>query len=245
MSEIMTNLIKDRFNKMFEKQNKRKHYERSRGGVHASSLIMPSGSWCPREQIINYFKEADDYHYLPAKVIRRMVNGNSVHKKWQDLFKASGVSICSEQQFVNECVITGTPDSIINLDNTKYIVEIKSTNDKSFSSMTKLPVGTKRQIMYYMYLTGIPNGIVIYENTNDSDFEIYLVEYDIEFVKEYVVRQYEIKDGIKIYYNENRLPPKHARCTSDSTGRANSCACTELCFNTAKLEELVNENFRN
>lgn len=241
----MKETLKDRLNGLFKKDSKAQHFKKKRTGIHASALIIPEGSWCAREQIIKYFKGEDEYKYLPPKVLRRMQNGNSVHHKWQTLFQRTGVANRIEHQLLSNGIVTGTPDAVIELGKKRYVIEIKSTNDKSFSSMTKLPVGTKRQLMYYMYLTGIPNGIAIYENTNDSEFEIYLVDYDQEFIKKYVEREYEVKDGIKEYYQNSILPERHKRCTSDSTGRANSCSCTELCFDTNKLEELVDENFRN
>ena len=61
MSNIMKEMLKDKLNNLFKKYSKVKHKEKGRGGVHTSSLIIPDGSWCPREEIINYFKDGDDY----------------------------------------------------------------------------------------------------------------------------------------------------------------------------------------
>jgi hypothetical protein len=257
LSSVVKETIKDRLNKLFTKNSKQQHYKKNRTGIHASALIIPEGSWCPREQIIKYFKGKDEYKYLPPRVLRRMENGNSVHRKWQTLFINTKVAKRIEHQLLSNEIVTGTPDAIIELGRKRYVVEIKSTNDKSYSAMTKLPVGTKRQLMYYMYLVGVPNGIAIYENTNNSEFEIYLVEYDQEFIDKYIKREYEVKDGIKKYFNEEVLPKMHKRCTHKKAGRANSCNCTELCFNfsnyvdssnkinQSKLEELIDANFRN
>lgn len=245
MTNIMKDTIKDKIDNLFVKNNEIKHNKKQRGGIHTSSIIIPDGSWCPREEILNYFKDGDDYNYLPPRVIRRMENGNALHKKWQEMFERTGVAVKNEKQHYNNCYVTGTPDSVIELGNKRYVVEIKTTNEKNFKSMTKLPIGTKRQIEFYMYLTGIPNGIVIYENTNNNNYEIYLVDYDREFVRKYVARQYKVKDGILKYINKGILPEKHKRCTHKDAGRANSCAATKLCFETKKLEEIVDDDFRN
>lgn len=239
MSSLMQEMIKDKLDNLFKEHSKIRHKEQARGGVHTSSLIIPDGSWCPREEVLNYFKDGDDYKHLPVRVLRRMENGNAVHRKWQNIFEKTGVAKKIETQHFNKCYITGTPDGIIKLGNKKYVVEIKSTKQEKYESMTKLPVGTKRQIEYYLYLSGIPNGIVIYENTNNSEYQIYQVQFEPEFVRKYVERQYVVKKWIESYPEDYKLPEKHERCTYKSAGRANSCGATELCFNPKKVKELV------
>lgn len=243
--EMIKDMLYEEINNIFVDYSKKQHEKKQRGGIHTSSLIMPSGSFCVREQVINYFKNHDDYNPLPPHVVRRMENGTFIHRKWQTIFNETGKALRTEQQHFNDCYITGTPDIIAKLGNKKYVIELKSIKADRYETMTKLPVGTKRQLQYYEYLTGIPNGLAIYENTNTSDYRIYISNYDEEFVREYVERQYEIKKWVKKYLKDRKLPEKHERCTHKTAGRANTCGCTELCFNTNRLEEIVSENFGN
>ncbi|MGM0409146.1 MAG: hypothetical protein ACQEQF_00170 [Bacillota bacterium] len=236
--DLKEGMIKEKLDEAIIENNKIQYDKKQRGGIHASSIIMPEGSFCLREQVINYFVEKDEFMPLPPKTINRLENGNYLHEKWQDIFKNNGIADRIEKQHGNRFGTTGTPDIIANMWGKRYIVEIKTSKGEKFNSMTKLPIATKRQIQFYMYLTGIPRGFVIYENINTADYEIYFQEYEPDFVKKYIERESKIWEGINKFNKNGILPPQHDRCISRNAGRANTCNCTEYCFNKNKLGEL-------
>lgn len=65
------------------------------------------------------------------------------------------------------------------------IVELKSINNKNYEKLPKtLPKMEHRmQLQLYMYLTGIRQGVVYYENKDTQEQKYFYVEYNIEMVE--------------------------------------------------------------
>lgn len=124
----------------------------------------------------------------PARVIRIMENGNSMHERYQTWFKEMGILVDNEFSIkFPEYRISGRIDSIIttkdiipNIDDIA-IVELKSANEKKFKEMAKINEPHQdyyAQIQLYMELLKIPYGIIFIENKNTQEVLEFLVDYD-------------------------------------------------------------------
>lgn len=229
MNEIIKETIENKFNNMFLEARKKEQQDRT--GIHTTSIIATPGSFCYREQVLQYLFNNEKDIWLPARVVRRMRNGDYIHKKWQDLFNKTRNTYFTEDQFKSIVWgFTGSPDSIIEVLNRKWVVEIKSIKSDNYESMTKVPIGVERQIQMYMYLTAIPQGIVLYENTDTSEFKPWIVEYKPNLVSKYIIRLYKIKVLIDIYSVSERLPKRQEKCNFKDEGKAKRCEMSEVCF---------------
>ena len=95
--------------------------------------------------------------------------------------------------------------------------------------MTSHPSGRK-QMQFYMYLTGIHKGFVLCEDKNTQEFKIFLENYDPEIVKPFVERCKEIK------YRKQRalngfMVKRCKGCNKYTCKTAESCAMKDACYN--------------
>lgn len=166
-----------------------------RYGVHGSSVS--GGKMCLKKEVINImymrfkmkgkkvpnkiykaFKhiEAQENRSTPTHLARIYEEGKSIGTKWQRLFIRGGLGVKEDMdvsRLVDKYDLLYTPDGIIELDGNKYVVEIKSANDNSYTGMkNKHPSGNK-QLRLYMHMEGIERGFVLVDNKNTSDFKIF------------------------------------------------------------------------
>lgn len=170
--------------------------------------------------------------------IRDASAGNAIHEQYQNLLKASGNLLTLQQVLditgwqrsdlphdapeiaiemplkTNQYLIGGRIDAIVNIDNTVFIVDIKTTKDKAFH---ELPSGYKykkfyAQLQVYMHLTNIHQAIILAVNRNDSTMKEYVVEYD----KDWCIDQFDRIHELKLLLDQNILPvaePSWSNCS--------------------------------
>lgn len=128
--------------------------------------------------------------------LRIIENGNSMQERYQLWLKEAGILIQKEYPVQSEeLLISGRCDGILLIDNKLYVLELKSTGLANFQEMAR----TKRpdpeyvdQIMLYMHLTEIPNGIILVEGIitdrgkvqappDDPESGFYMSEHLLEF----------------------------------------------------------------
>jgi CRISPR/Cas system-associated exonuclease Cas4 (RecB family) len=155
-------------------------------------------------------------------------NGNSYHERIEKLFKDAGILIISEMPLKDEELhISGRLDIItynIKKDREKstpielkdaegnivfsgfteelLVVEMKSISEKGFEKLSRPKPEHYDQLMLYLHLTKIQDGILLYESKNTQDMLEFYVEYSEEEANRIIGK---IKECVK-HYTEKTLP---------------------------------------
>lgn len=237
-------LIKSKFAKLFVFMRSNEGLEEIRTGLHASAIIATEGEYCLREQVLSLLFQQEQGEELPVKLLQIFAAGVSIHEKWQSMLeKCSGMNgntiklVKNEaRSFSNKYELGFTPDSVIMIDNKKYIVEYKSMNDYAFRSSEKSNnphPSARKQIQLYMFLTGIPRGIILLENKNTQEFSTYEVKFNYKEVLPYIERLYEIKEAKQHYLDTGNLPKRKPKMTINGM-RCSRCNMKDACYQTGK-----------
>lgn len=212
-----------------------------RKGLHASAIIVSDDKFCYRQQVLSLFYKQLQGEQIPINLKRIFSEGDAIHEKWQRLFIRGGLCEpldCDFSLFAEEFDLSYTPDikraTILNKD---YVIEVKSVNTFTFKKQ-KYHASGKKQLMLYMYLTGIHNGIVLCEDKNTQDIKVYCYEFDYEPVKPYIARLEKIQYYKQRLITEHRLVKRHENCTGYMCKMAQSCPMRDVCYK--KHMELLN-----
>lgn len=145
-----------------------------------------------------------------------MDNGTYFHERMESTFKKMGILIAPELKLIHDDLrISGRSDAIVwnwlktgPVEDDKdielfasdgelvyagpqsdvLIVELKSINSKGYDKLPKtMPKKEHRmQLQLYMYLTGIRQGVVYYENKDTQEQKYFYVAYDQQIVDEVI-----------------------------------------------------------
>lgn len=219
-------LIKNKLDRLFYLKDLK---EEERAGLHASSIIVSDNEFCYREQVLSLFYKQNQGEEIPINLIRIFAAGNSIHSKWQNMFVKSGIAVEIEaRNFSEKYELYFTPDAVINLDGTKYVVEIKSMNTFAYQKADSHPAGQK-QIQLYMHLLGIPQGFILVEDKNNQEWKPFLQQYDYFQVIPFLKRLEQIQKLKKIFLERNEIPPR--KCKNSEVNRAKRCNMRDACWN--------------
>ncbi|MFW9875177.1 MAG: hypothetical protein ACFFG0_18890, partial [Candidatus Thorarchaeota archaeon] len=158
---------------------------------HASSLVVESHNFCPKQKILEYINQSkkDSLTYGTRRVF---FNGNVHHDKWQNLFRYANIDEKIEvTHYSKQYHLTGTPDAIIWFMNKLYVCEIKTMNHFLFTKLKTVPLNALIQANIYMHLTSIPRAIVLVDNKNDHNIKTFWLSYRPEIIYKYL-SQHEI-----------------------------------------------------
>lgn len=153
---------------------------------------------------------------IPGKNLLIMENGTSFHNRMEHIFSEMDILIAPELKLVHqELRISGRSDAIVwnwlkqgEVENDSditlldpdnkvvyegpqsdvLIVELKSINNKNYEKLpkTKPKKEHNMQLQLYMYLTGIRQGVVYYENKDNQEQKYFYVTYDQSVVDKIV-----------------------------------------------------------
>lgn len=237
-------IIEQKLNKLFyakqDLDNELKFLKIKRGaqkervGLHASNIIANDVEFCYRQQVLSLFYEQLQGEQLPVRLKRIFVEGDAIHEKWQRLFIRGGLGNPSEmdkQLFKNEYDLYYSPDAVVQIAGKRYMVEIKSMNTIQFKKAISHPAG-ERQLLFYMWLTGMKDGFVLVEDKNTQEFKIFKVDYDLDRIEKYIERLEKIME-LKQKFVEKKKPPKR-KCKTSETKLALKCNMREVCWNIGK-----------
>lgn len=200
-----------------------------RYGLHASAIIASDNEFCYREQVLSLFFKRNIGKELSTDLLKIFAAGTSIHKKWQNLFKKCGIAVTIEKtRFDKRYDLCFTPDATINYNGEEIPVEIKSMNTFAFQKANSHPSGEK-QLNFYLYLLKKKWGFVLAEDKNTQKNKIFIVKYDKEKVKPYVLRLKMIQKMKKEFIDNKIIPPK--KCKSCDCKRAIECGMRDACFN--------------
>lgn len=207
-----------------------------RKGLHASAIIVSDEKFCYRQQVLSlFYKQRQGEQHSPA-TRRIFTEGDSVHEKWQRLFIRGGYTEtrkCDKTRFCKEYDLQYTPDIICNIDGVKMIVEIKSVNTIQYKKMekeNKPHLSGKKQLFFYMFLTGIKKGFTLCEDKNTQEFRVNIYEYDDNETKKYIERLEKIQMYKKHFLEGNRIVRRHEKCTDYGCKMAAACPMADVCY---------------
>lgn len=213
----------------FEKQLFTRGTGHGRVGLHTSAIIASDSHYCCREQVLSLlYKPRDMNKDLPHGTLRIFEEGNYVHRKWQRLFLRGGLSTVSDldrTRFNEEYMLSFSPDAEVIIEGLPYIVEIKSMNEFAYKRSLRHQSGEK-QCRMYMFMSGIPRGIVLMENKNNQDFRITVLKEDNELTVDHIARLEEIK----AYYGARRVPDRLPCCKTPLAKRCLDCPMSIACW---------------
>ena len=231
-------IIKQKLNNMFVYMRDERNLDEKRVGLHASAIIAGDSDFCIREQVLSLIYEQSQGKELPVGSLKIFAAGSSIHEKWQKMF-----TVCSEKipgfklvrvearSFSEKWKLYFTPDAIVEINEKNYIVEIKSMNEWAYKSAMKSKnphPSARKQLQLYMHLTGIHNGLILLENKNNQDFELFEVHYEYDEVVKYLDRLQEIKSEYKDLV-KNKIEPERI-CKASTVKRAKECNMCKACF---------------
>jgi hypothetical protein len=206
-------------------------YNTERAGLHASAIITSDNEFCYREQILSLFFKQKQGEQIPISQKRIFEAGTSIHEKWQRLFirgKIATPQDLDHTRYANKYDLSYTPDAIVKIGKFQYIVEIKSVNTYQFKNMRSHPSG-KKQLMLYMFLSGIHKGFVLAEDKNTQEFKVFVYDYDEEVVLPFIERLEAIQVYKKQFKEEKKIVKRI--CPNSTCKRALKCPMLDACFN--------------
>lgn len=204
-----------------------------------SFCIGPStiGQQCQRKVFLNFrwFSKI----YLTARIERLFERGNIIEKFIVEDLKECGVKFISTQQKALEAeghikaFCDGILENVPGSSKQKHVLEIKSSNEKTFNSFVKNGVEKTKfeyivQIQIYMHLFKIKRGLFVIYNKNTDNLYFERIRYNKDIAIEYLQKGVEI---INAKEAPNKIPDdKKYLCTF--------CDFKKVCF--GEIKQLIN-----
>jgi hypothetical protein len=211
-----------------------------RKGLHASALISSDADFCMREQVLSLLYKQSQGHDIPVGLKRIFEEGNAIHEKWQRLMIRGGWGSYEDMdrtRMNKKYEISYTPDCDVQVPLASgpvhMIGEIKSVNTYQFKSMTSHP-SAKKQLNWYMHLTGVHKGFVLCDDKNNQDIKVFYYEYDPHIVAPFIERAEQIQFYKDRLVNEGKLVKRCDTCTSYTCKRAEKCNMKDVCYGKSK-----------
>jgi len=214
-----------------------------RYGLHASSLIVSDKDFCIREQVLSLLYKQSQGEGIPVGLKRIFEEGNAIHEKWQRLMIRGGWGTSDDMdrtRFNKKYEISYTPDCDVNVplsfedEPVHMIGEIKSVNTYQFKHMTTHP-SAKKQVNWYMHLTGVHKGFVLCDDKNNQDIKVFYYDYDPHIVAPFVERAELVQYHKQRLLKEGRLVARCDACSGYTCKRAEKCAMKEVCYGKSKV----------
>jgi hypothetical protein len=157
---------------IIKKENKDYRYE------YPVSVFDPSHvTECPRRMIYrangcmteNSISYPSIYNDLFAK------------KKWMEYFsKCKPIKIVDKNIVAADCHynVSGNVDAILNMGDCLYVAKIQPVGQEDFSQINKKGAFKKHvvEVIVYIWLTELRDGLLLYENKNNNDYTIFHVK---------------------------------------------------------------------
>lgn len=184
-----------------------------------NTFYCSSLSDCSRKLYYDRLNIKKDSEQSPL-IKRRLDKGSYIHEMFQNYFEKLGILVSKEEYIKDtKLQIAGKIDCITEIEGTKYIVEIKTSDSKD--NINKFPYTSHLwQIQMYMHKKEINNGKLLYvfldKNTNKIEFpskdyiwysDKDLLEIDIIYTPE-IIRQIETKIEKILYSLSIKTPPE-------------------------------------
>jgi len=214
-------------------------------GFHPSRL-----GGCPRAIFFDAFNAPIDVEKLKRSKqaglgLMRMENGTFTHIRLQSIMYRMGILESFEdraQGYVDDVAFSGRYDGIIRVrkgtwpsfrgeHGKRYLLEIKSANNKNFCLKAG---GTpdefhRLQIQIYLHILGLEEAILLYENKDNQNPHDELITYD----------PVELEAGVELARRFNRMIGKRRFPDKPKKAYCYTCEYESLCKGGARLKEFM------
>jgi len=198
------------------------------GDFHASTLA--DKKFCLVKAVIDEIIKTKDEATSPG-TLAIFLNGIDVHNKHQRFLKDTNILVGSEKTYYSEFLdMYATPDAISNFLGRTIIIEYKSMRTELFYSLKEVPYNAFCQSQIYMYMTGIPDAIVVVENKNDQVLKVYTIVFDLRFALNVIRHRLKIIECLR----EKYIPIDKRLCSKPTK----KCKYSEYCFNTKMIKKI-------
>lgn len=219
---------------------RRRHYEFAHGQRKRPGFAFhPSAiGQCLRKLWFEHFGAPKDRKHKDDVLQTYMIFefGTYLHIILQNLCERAGVLLHREfQLYSKEHQIEGTCDGILRIDDTKYVLEIKSINSGQWTKVQHAPkFEHKQQAMAYMKVLGLSWAIIIYANKDRGTLKEFVIEYDEAFYRQHLgirIKSYETS------LNKRRIPDREG--TGPTVFPCSFCPFTSVCFTPDRLKLFI------
>jgi CRISPR/Cas system-associated exonuclease Cas4 (RecB family) len=206
-----------------------------------SGLVYGSGA-CARRWYLSFTGTLHESKATPLNVAN-MSQGTASHERIQKAMRNSGVAKDIERPVRHsDPPIFGFADAIILWNGTLYVGEIKTTSQTAWEYRKKTGRAADyhlAQILMYMYILEIPNGVLIYESKDTQELHAIEVEMD-DAGRELVERILDWCRRVYQAYKDGKVPERSFRKDSKV---CKSCPVEKACLEnseptTIKFERL-------
>lgn len=179
--------------------------------------------------------------------VRNMDNGTNVHERFQQALEDAGVAIEIEPKAILEDPpIFGYIDGIVEWDDKKWVIEFKTTRTEYFDKrrqQLKPPVYHMVQLLLYMHITGIDQGMLIYQDNNNHRRTAIAVQKNkhysdyIDVMLDWMRKVYETVTG-----EDSQIPE---RGFSKSSNQCKFCPVRDVCWSDDREGDVKLKNLPN
>jgi CRISPR/Cas system-associated exonuclease Cas4 (RecB family) len=211
------------FNKLVEKHIEREHKPKKIGRYYPSEI-----GGCLRKLWYSY-----NYPQKVSVELQKIFEvGNIVHGFVVEVLKSEknkDVELLKEefpfQIQLADFIVSGRVDDLVQLkENGKNVlVEVKST--KSLEFIQKAQKSHEMQLLFYMHVLKIHNGIVLYVDKNNLQSKTFEIPFDQKKAEQIVMRFNELHEGL----TKRILPRPEAKESIESNWACAYCEYTEKC----------------
>jgi len=128
---------------------------------------------------------------ITPEVARLLLDGVWKHKKWQFIMEKTGLVIATEQEITRGNLV-GTPDHLLSVGGARVIFDVKSAGSGNFvRTRGGMPLPNhKSQLVQYLEIDQAAEfGVLLYENRDDLDLAMVVVERDSEYAQKLLAKR--------------------------------------------------------
>jgi len=157
----------------------------------------------------------------------------AVKGKWLQIFNDCIQIRLAEKNVVvadSKYHIAGSINAVIDMNNTLFATQIKPVCEQDFNNIKQKGACKKDvvELMVYMWLLEIKDGLIVYDNNNNGDYEVYHIEPYIPIIK-----AIKLKCGNMVRNKmEESLPERSYK--DSSSAECNSCEFINQCWDKDK-----------
>ena len=140
---------------------------------------------------------------LEAQVLRTFDHGDYIHRLIMNTLFSLGLVRASEINIPPQEIIAGRADAIISIDNSLYVLDIKSISGRA-KDLARPKEENNAQLQLYLHFFKIPKGILLYVNKDTQELNEFLVEYNPSLVQNILAEL----SKLKIKVDSNIIPAR-------------------------------------
>lgn len=209
------------------------YLEKNPDVVSSSTKLSPTYIIGCERQCIYKLRGCPQKQRRSAKSSRIALNGDYMHKRYFELFEKMGI-LKEKEKFISHPTFPfiGFVDAIISINNSLYLIELKSISHDNFGKLKKPLEEHLMQVkLYLMLLRGnISKGIILYEDKNTQDLKEFLVEYDSQ-IEDWFNQKFS---RLLTFFNAGNLPERI--CFNIQDGINRWCPYVDECFKEERNE---------